>query len=84
MTPTDQTWTCRTQESVSVFEAIETYQQRNERDRRARTAAAHLVPLPKGLLAGVRVVLAESFERIHRSNLVNMGIIPVTFLKVNR
>jgi aconitate hydratase len=28
---------------------------------------------------GVRVVLAESFERIHRANLVGVGILPVTF-----
>jgi len=27
-------------------------------------------------LLGVRVVIAESFERIHRSNLVNMGVLP--------
>jgi aconitate hydratase len=31
------------------------------------------------LLLGVRVVIAESFERIHRSNLVNMGILPLVF-----
>jgi aconitate hydratase len=31
-------------------------------------------------LLGVGVVLAESFERIHRSNLVGMGILPLQFL----
>jgi len=31
-------------------------------------------------LLGIRVVLAESFERIHRSNLVGMGILPLEFL----
>jgi aconitate hydratase len=31
-------------------------------------------------LLGVRAVLAESFERIHRSNLVGMGILPLQFL----
>jgi aconitate hydratase len=31
------------------------------------------------LLLGVRVVIAESFERIHRSNLVNMGVLPLLF-----
>lgn len=31
-------------------------------------------------LLGVKVVLAESFERIHRSNLVMMGILPLQFL----
>ncbi len=32
-------------------------------------------------LLGVRAVLAESFERIHRSNLVGMGILPLQFLE---
>jgi aconitate hydratase len=32
------------------------------------------------LLLGVRAVIAESFERIHRSNLVGMGILPLEFL----
>jgi aconitate hydratase len=31
------------------------------------------------LLLGVRAVLAESFERIHRSNLVGMGVLPLEF-----
>ncbi len=31
-------------------------------------------------LLGVRAVLAESYERIHRSNLVGMGILPLQFL----
>ncbi|WP_082629941.1 aconitate hydratase AcnA [Olsenella massiliensis] len=31
------------------------------------------------LLLGVRAVIAESFERIHRSNLVQMGIVPLEF-----
>ncbi len=30
-------------------------------------------------MQGVRAVLAESFERIHRSNLVGMGIIPLQY-----
>jgi aconitate hydratase len=30
-------------------------------------------------LLGVRAVIAESFERIHRSNLVNMGVLPLVF-----
>jgi aconitate hydratase len=32
------------------------------------------------LLQGVRAVIAESFERIHRSNLVGMGILPLQFM----
>ena len=31
------------------------------------------------LLLGVRAVLAESYERIHRSNLVGMGVLPLEF-----
>ncbi|WP_372717590.1 aconitate hydratase AcnA [Immundisolibacter sp.] len=31
------------------------------------------------LLLGVRAVLAESFERIHRSNLIGMGVLPLRF-----
>ena len=34
-------------------------------------------------LLGVKVVLAESFERIHRSNLVGMGVLPLQMLNVS-
>ncbi|HTC69046.1 MAG TPA: aconitate hydratase, partial [Acidothermaceae bacterium] len=30
-------------------------------------------------LLGVRAVIAESFERIHRSNLIGMGVLPLQF-----
>jgi aconitate hydratase len=30
-------------------------------------------------LLGIRAVIAESFERIHRANLVGMGVFPLTF-----
>ncbi|GJQ29477.1 MAG: aconitate hydratase A [Phycisphaerae bacterium] len=33
------------------------------------------------LLLGCRAVIAESFERIHRSNLVGMGVLPLCFLE---
>jgi aconitate hydratase len=32
------------------------------------------------MLLGVQAVIAESFERIHRSNLVNMGVLPLQFI----
>jgi aconitate hydratase len=32
-------------------------------------------------LQGIRVVIAESYERIHRSNLVGMGVLPLQFLE---
>ena len=31
------------------------------------------------ILLGVKAVIAESFERIHRSNLVGMGVLPLVF-----
>ena len=69
---------------ATVFEAIEQYRARGQglvviggasfgcgssRDTAAKAQ----------WLAGIRAVIAESFERIHRSNLVNMGIAPLTF-----
>jgi aconitate hydratase len=36
------------------------------------------------LLLGVRAVIAESYERIHRSNLVGMGVLPLQFLPGER
>ncbi len=36
-------------------------------------------------LLGIKVVIAESFERIHRSNLVGMGVLPLQFIeKIDR
>jgi aconitate hydratase len=32
-------------------------------------------------LLGIKVVIAESFERIHRSNLIGMGILPLQFIE---
>jgi aconitate hydratase len=32
-------------------------------------------------LLGIRAVIAESFERIHRSNLIGMGVLPLEFLE---
>ena len=32
-------------------------------------------------LLGVKAVIAESYERIHRSNLVGMGVLPLQFIK---
>jgi aconitate hydratase len=31
------------------------------------------------MLLGVRAVIAESYERIHRSNLIGMGVLPLQF-----
>jgi aconitate hydratase A / 2-methylisocitrate dehydratase len=36
------------------------------------------------LLLGVKAVIAESFERIHRSNLIGMGVMPLEFIDDNK
>jgi aconitate hydratase len=68
-----------------MWEAIETYMQRKQPlviiagadygQGSSRDWAA------KGVrLAGVEVIVAEGFERIHRTNLVGMGVLPLQFL----
>lgn len=70
---------------MRMWEAIETYTQRkqaliiiagiNYGQGSSRDWAA------KGVrLAGVEVVIAESIERIHRTNLVGMGVLPLQFI----
>ncbi|MFD1711147.1 Fe/S-dependent 2-methylisocitrate dehydratase AcnD [Ottowia sp. GY511] len=75
---------------VRMWEAIETYLNRNQPliiiagadygQGSSRDWAA------KGVrLAGVEVVVAEGFERIHRTNLIGMGVLPLEFpMGVNR
>jgi len=72
-------------EVMSIFEASERY-------REAGTALYVLAGKEYGSgssrdwaakgpsLLGVKVVIAESYERIHRSNLVGMGVLPLQFL----
>ena len=73
-----------------MWEAIETYMQRRQPliiiagadygQGSSRDWAA------KGVrLAGVEAIVAEGFERIHRTNLIGMGVLPLQFpLEVNR
>ena len=69
---------------MRMWEAIETYMNRKQNliivagadygQGSSRDWAA------KGVrLAGVEVIVAEGFERIHRTNLVGMGVLPVEF-----
>ncbi|KAG7461910.1 hypothetical protein MATL_G00196130 [Megalops atlanticus] len=73
------------EETLDVFDAAERYQQagvpllvlagKEYGSGSSRDWAA------KGpFLLGIKAVLAESYERIHRSNLVGMGIIPLEYL----
>ncbi|KAL9461815.1 hypothetical protein AB3S75_004750 [Citrus x aurantiifolia] len=73
-----------TGEKLSVFDAAMRYQ--NEGHNTVILAGAEYGSgssrdwAAKGpMLLGVKVVIAKSFERIHRSNLVGMGIIPLCF-----
>jgi aconitate hydratase len=66
---------------VSIYEAARTYQKHNTpvvaiagKDYGAGSSRDWAAKDPK--LLGVRAILAESFERIHRSNLIGMGILP--------
>ncbi len=72
-------------EVMRMWEAIETYMQRGQPliiiagadygQGSSRDWAA------KGVrLAGVEVIVAEGFERIHRTNLIGMGVLPLEFL----
>ncbi|TNN46640.1 Cytoplasmic aconitate hydratase [Liparis tanakae] len=74
-----------TGETMDVFEAAERYQQagvpllvlagKEYGSGSSRDWAA------KGpFLLGIKAVVAESYERIHRSNLVGMGVIPLEYL----
>jgi len=73
---------------MRMWEAIETYMDRDQPlviiagadygQGSSRDWAA------KGVrLAGVEVIIAEGFERIHRTNLVGMGVLPVQFTQGN-
>ena len=72
--------------TMRMWEAIETYMQRKQAliiiagadygQGSSRDWAA------KGVrLAGVEVIAAEGFERIHRTNLIGMGVLPLEFKK---
>ena len=71
---------------VSVYQAIETYLDRGQPlivigGKEYGCGSSRDTAAKAPWLAGVRAVVAESFERIHRSNLVNMGIAPLCFPK---
>lgn len=73
-------------EVASVFKAIETYLARGQKlvvigGKEYGCGSSRDTAAKAPWLAGVRAVIAESFERIHRSNLVNMGIAPLCFPK---
>jgi len=71
-------------EGMSIFDASVQYAERGVPliilAARNTAPAARATGPPKGQSCwGVRAVIAESFERIHRSNLVGMGILPLQY-----
>jgi aconitase A len=70
---------------VSIYQAASTYRKHDTpvvviagKDYGAGSSRDWAAKGPR--LLGVRAILAESFERIHRSNLIGMGILPLQFL----
>ena len=71
-------------EPVAVYEAAQTYAKRGTplvvvagKEYGAGSSRDWAAKGPK--LLGVRAVIVESFERIHRANLVGMGVLPLQF-----
>lgn len=75
-----------TGEILTVFDAAMRYQEMNKNliviaGAEYGTGSSRDWAAKGTALLGVKAVLAESFERIHRSNLVGMGVLPIQFLK---
>ncbi len=73
-------------EVVSIFEASSRYQAAGTplvvvAGKEYGTGSSRDWAAKGPALLGVRAVLAESFERIHRANLVAMGVVPLQFLE---
>ena len=72
-------------EIISIYEASERYQNTNTplvvlAGSQYGTGSSRDWAAKGTLLLGVKAVIATSFERIHRSNLVGMGVLPLTFI----
>lgn len=71
-------------EAMSVFDAAMHYQKQNiplvvVAGKEYGTGSSRDWAAKGSRLLGVRAVIAESFERIHRSNLAGMGVLPLQF-----
>jgi aconitate hydratase len=71
-------------EVLSIYDAAMRYQQEKQplviiAGKEYGTGSSRDWAAKGPKLLGVKVVIAESFERIHRSNLIGMGIIPLQF-----
>jgi aconitate hydratase len=73
-----------TDEVMTIFDASLKYQETNTplvvlAGHEYGTGSSRDWAAKGPLLLGIRLVIAESFERIHRSNLVGMGILPLQY-----
>jgi len=71
-------------EVMSIFEASEKYKKDNTdlvvlAGKEYGTGSSRDWAAKGTLLLGIKAVIAESYERIHRSNLVGMGVLPLQF-----
>ena len=80
-------WTIHfpTNKKMRIFEASELYQKQETpliviAGKEYGTGSSRDWAAKGPALLGVKVVIAESYERIHRSNLVGMGIVPLQFI----
>jgi aconitate hydratase len=72
-------------EQLSIYDAAMRYKKENTpliilAGREYGTGSSRDWAAKGTLLLGVKAVIAESFERIHRSNLIGMGVVPLQFL----
>ncbi|MFO7861137.1 MAG: aconitate hydratase AcnA [Desulfosalsimonas sp.] len=75
-----------TGETLSIYDAAMKYQQENTpliilAGKEYGSGSSRDWAAKGTLLLGVRAVIAQSFERIHRSNLVAMGVLPLQFIE---
>ncbi|XP_071782192.1 cytoplasmic aconitate hydratase [Centroberyx gerrardi] len=80
-----QTLHLPTGETLDVFDAAERYQQAGNplvvlAGKEYGSGSSRDWAAKGPFLLGIKAVLAESYERIHRSNLVGMGVIPLEYL----
>jgi len=73
-------------ETLSIYDAAMAYQQNNTAlvviaGKDYGTGSSRDWAAKGTRLLGVKAVIAESFERIHRSNLIGMGVLPLQFIE---
>jgi len=84
---TEGGWTCHqpTGEQMSIFDASVKYREEGTplvvlAGSEYGTGSSRDWAAKGTVLLGVKAVIAKSFERIHRSNLIGMGVLPLQFL----